>query len=167
MISYCSQKILIISLLVGMIVIIFNTQIDDMFGGSGPTANCTLCTSVGYNGHLTNWTLSHFLFFLILGIICPGNLNLIIFLGIAWEIVELYFEYLNKVIHNDFYCKNMPNSCHNRMTSSEFWNHYFGIKEHKFGLYWCSSGFNGQILDILSDTLGVILGAYISNNYLI
>jgi hypothetical protein len=166
----CLLKILCISIIIVIILIFFGTNIDTVIGGSTNTeynkANCLICNQVGINGQLSNWNVLHMLLFIIFGILCPNNYIYIIFIGIIWEFIELFFEYLNKVNHNSFYCKYMPNSCAEKISSDEFWNHYFGIKKYKNSLYWCSSGFIGQIIDIIFNTIGIYIGILIAkSNY--
>jgi hypothetical protein len=140
--------------------------IDDIFGGGGNSAKCMICTKISYNGHLTNWTISHFFFYMILAMLCPDNLLLIIGIGVMWEFIELYFEYSSKIDHDNFLCRNkLLNNCSQKMSSTDFWNHYLGFKEHKFSLFWCSSGLVGQLLDIAFDILGAFTGVFLVRNY--
>ena len=152
--------ILILYLLIlTIIVIIFLNEIDEYIGGFN---NCLICTKVHFNGYITNWTITHFIAFLVAGFISPRNLYLIIFAGVSWEIVELYLEYTSKQNHDNILCKTSIIKCKEKMEYHNFWNHYLGIKEHeKTQLIWCSGGLLGSIMDIIVNTIGVYTGVYI------
>ena len=153
--------ILILYLLsVAAVVIIFITEIDEYFGGFD---NCLICTKVHFNGYLTNWSISHFIAFLVAGFISPRNLYFIIFAGISWEIVELYFEYTSKRNHDNILCKKKIIKCKEKIINShDFWKHYFGIKKYQDIQYlWCSGGFLGAIIDIIVNTCGAYTGIYL------
>jgi hypothetical protein len=165
MLNRCQCKILLISLLLFSVLLTCMEYIDDLFGGGGSLGKCMVCTKVSYNGHLTNWTISHFVFFMILGMICPDSIGFIIAIGVFWEFVELFFEYLTKNGSGSILCKYVVDTCTHTMSNDDFWKHYLGFKEHSQSLYWCSSGFVGQILDIIFDVAGVYTGAYLAKNH--
>ena len=114
-----------------------------------------------FNGYLTNWTVSHFIAFLIAGYISPKSVYYIILVGILWEFIELFFEYNSKTNHQHFLCKKKIIECPKKISKRDFWNHYLGIKDYNFTLMWCSGGLIGALLDIFVDTLGVYTGIYI------
>ena len=159
-ISDYDTKILLLYLLsLGVFVTILLNVIDDYIGGFD---DCFICTKVHFNGYITNWTITHFIAFLVAGIISPRNLYYIIFAGICWEITELYFEYTSKLNHDNILCKKNILKCEKEMTSRDFWYHYFGITEHKNTQYvWSSGGFLGAIMDIIVNTFGVYTGVYL------
>jgi hypothetical protein len=149
--------VLIIYLFILPIVIIkYFLIIDKIFGG----LDCLICTKVHFNGYITNWSISHFIAFLIAGYISPKSLYYIILLGISWELVELFLEYNSKLNHDHFICKQHIIECKTKLTSREFWSHYLGINEST-NLWWCSGGLFGSLMDITLNTLGVFTGVYI------
>jgi hypothetical protein len=145
-----------------IIVIKYIDVIDFYFGGLD---DCLICTKVHFNGYLTNWSISHYITFLIAGYISPESVYIIILAGVLWEIVELILEYTSKTNHDSFLCSTrILKYCKIKMTNEEFWHHYFGIKEHKDTKFiWSSGGFLGALLDIIINTLGVYSGIYIHN----
>ena len=166
MFNRCTCKILLVSLLAFSVLLAFISHIDELFGGGGNSAECLVCTKVSYNGHLTNWTVSHFVFFMVLAMICPDNLYLIIGIGVFWEFIELYFEYVSKLRHDSILCEQkLIDTCTHKMSSEDFWKHYLGFKEHPYSLYWCSSGLVGQLLDITFDIAGAYTGVYLATNH--
>ena len=146
--------------IVALIVIFYEGPINKLFGGGDVNANCFICTKVNYNGYFTNWTLSHFVVFVIAAYFCPRNIYILIVLGIAWEIVELYLEYTSKFNHGSVLCKAVINCDTTDISKTHFWHHYFGIRNNKLSLFWCSGGFVGSLLDIVANILGVFTGRY-------
>lgn len=151
--------VLLYFITLSIVVIIFLNEIDMYIGGFD---DCLICTKLHFNGYITNWSITHFLAFLVAGFISPKNLYFIIFAGVSWEIVELYLEYTSKLNHDNILCKRNIIKCKEKMDSDEFWNHYLGIKEHKNTRYiWCSGGFIGSIMDIIVNTVGIYTGVYL------
>ena len=74
----CFLKSFTLLLIVAIIIIMYNNQINVLFGGGDINAKCMVCTEVHYNGYLTNWTVSHFVLFAIVGYMCPKNIYLFI-----------------------------------------------------------------------------------------
>lgn len=148
--------LLIYLFILPIFIIKYFLMIDKIFGG----LDCLICTKVRFNGYITNWSISHFIAFLIAGYISPKSLYYIILLGISWELVELFLEYNSKLNHDHFICKQHIIECNTKLTSQEFWSHYLGIKETK-NLWWCSGGLFGSLMDITLNTLGVFTGVYI------
>ena len=160
----CTCVLLLFLLFVAYMVLMHNSFINNIFGGSDKNANCLVCTNIHFNGYLTNWTVSHFLTFMIAGYICPKRVYLIILSGILWEIWELIMEYNSKTNHQNILCKLNVVECNKKMSSHDFWKHYIGFEEQPDqSLYWCSGGLLGAILDITADILGVYSGIYIAN----
>jgi hypothetical protein len=149
----CKKKMIVILLIVIIIIITSNKLIDKIFKMGDDT--CSYCISVGNNGQITGWTISHFVLFLILGIICPNNFTFILIAGISWEILECIMEYYNKVLINS----------DKKITSDEFWHYYYGKSHNPHGFYWSSCGGTGQVLDVIMDLLGYITGSYIASYY--
>jgi hypothetical protein len=144
----------------GFIIMIFivryQKSLNKIFGG---TKDCALC----YNwqgGSLSNWQGTHFLLFMIGGIICPDNFKTFLFMGILWEIIELTIEYQEKRNEKHTLCKHTNNCSNITMSKSEFWKAYFG-KTKSDSLYYCSQGFYGQLLDVTCNSLGYLLGIYL------
>ena len=58
------------------------------------------------------------------------------------------------------------NNCNNKqkiISPKQFWNVYIGKKElDNKALFFCSSGFYGQIIDIISNIIGVYIGSYLA-----
>lgn len=141
-----------------VVVIIFLYDINHLLGGF----DCKICTKVHFNGYITNWSISHFITFLVAGFISPRNFYLIVIAGVVWEFLELFFEYTSRRNHDSILCKIKILRCEEELNSQDFWNHYFGIKEHKHTQYtWSSGGMLGSIMDIIVNTLGVYTGIYL------
>lgn len=140
------------------VVITFMDKIHVMIGGF---TKCYICTKVHFNGYITNWSITHFIAFLVAGLISPKSVYYIIVAGIVWEVFELYLEYTSKRNHSSILCKNNIIDCTKQMSDTEFWNHYLGIKEHEYTQIWCSGGLLGSVFDIIINTLGVYSGIYL------
>lgn len=161
----CKKKMIVILLIVVILILTSNKFIDKIFRMGDDT--CSYCISVGNNGQITGWTISHFFLFLILGIICPNNFTFICVAGISWEILEFIMEYHNNVLNNSlskFITKFITNS-DKKITSDEFWHYYYGKSHNPHGFYWSSCGGTGQVLDVIMDLLGYITGSYIASYY--
>lgn len=152
--------ILIVYLLtLSVVVIIFLNKIDNYIGGFD---DCLICSKLHFNGYITNWSITHFIAFLVAGFISPRNLYFTIFAGVSWELVELYLEYTSKRNHDSILCKRNIIECKEEMDSHDFWNHYLGIKEHNHTQYvWCSGGLLGSVIDIIVNTTGIYTGVYL------
>ena len=161
----CKKKIIVILLVVVIIICTSNKLIDNIFRMGNDT--CSYCISVGNNGQITGWTISHFVLFFILGIICPNNFTFILIAGISWEILELIIEYHNKVLNNSLskLITKLTTISDKKITSDEFWHYYYGKSHNSSGFYWSSSGGTGQVLDVIMDLLGYITGSYIASYY--
>jgi hypothetical protein len=157
----CKKKMIVILIIVIILILTSNKLIDKIFKLGDDT--CSYCISVGNNGQITGWTISHFFLFLILGIICPNNFTFILIAGISWEILEFIAEYHNKVLNNSL-SKLITNS-DKKIKSDEFWHYYYG-KSNSSDFYWSSSGATGQVIDVIMDLLGYITGSYIALHYL-
>ena len=156
---------MIVYFLAGAVVVIFdNKDIGFAFGGGDKNAQCMLCTKVTFNGFFTNWTISHFLYFFIAAMIAPSYPYVLIALGVFWELVELFMEY-NCQTNATTPLRHIVSKCHKQMHPAEFWRHYFGKKDSKKSIYWCSGGFIGSLMDIMADTLGVVLGMWFMRRY--
>jgi len=155
------MKVIVFLGLVCIILITFIKQINQLFGGYD---NCSICTPLHFNGYLSNWTLSHYLVFLVVGYLAPKRIALIVFMGIAWEVMELYMEYISKTNHNHILVKLLHLDCDTKLEPKQFWNHYFGVRKYhpKKTLFWCSGGFIGSILDIIADIAGAYTGIYLT-----
>ncbi len=155
-----SLEVIFLLTLVSIILVIFIKPINYLFGGYD---DCFICRPLHFNGYLSNWTLSHFMVFVIVGFLVPKQIKLIILLGILWEIIELYMEYISKTNHQHPIVKLLRLNCDTKLTPDQFWNHYFGVREYhpKKTLFWCSGGFLGSILDIIADIAGAYTGIYL------
>ena len=148
------------------IVIRHPNIVDGIFTGNFVRSGDQLGGHIYFNGgQFGYWNLTHFLFFLSLGIICPNKLLWFQMFGILWEIMEFYFEYDKQVTQTPLICKYIR-SCKGtkKITSKEFFNKFFGRK--KGVLYFCSSGIYGQIIDVVANSSGYLLGSYFFNKYL-
>ena len=157
----CFLKSFTLLLIVAIIIIMYNNQINVLFGGGDINAKCMVCTEVHYNGYLTNWTVSHFVLFAIVGYMCPKNIYLFILLGILWEFFELYLEYTSHCNHNGMICRMI--ACKEPLSNDHFWKHYLGFENKHLSLFWCSGGLVGGIMDIIADIMGVYVGKYLSS----
>jgi len=144
--------------ILGLIVTIFIAEIDNIFGGID---DCLVCTKYHFNGYFTNWGISHYFAFLIAGYISPKNVYYIIFAGVLWEIIELYYEYISKLNHQHFLCKKKILDCTIKVSEDEFWQHYLGIKDCNITLPWPNGGLLGSVSDITVNILGIYTGIYI------
>ena len=115
-------------------------------------------------GQFSYWTVSHFVFFMFLGIICPNSLLFVVVLGIIWELTELYFEYDRQTIQSKFLCKYINNcNMHDIVPKSQFWKSYTGEIVSNNKLFYCSAGYVGQILDIVFNIIGYLFVTIIIN----
>ena len=151
-------------LFLGMVIVIliaFIKPINKLLGGYD---NCFICTPLHFNGYFSNWTITHYLAFLIVGYLAPKHIVLIIFLGIAWEVTEVYMEYISKTQHDHVLVKLLNLNCDTKLTPDQFWKHYFGVRKfhRKKTLFWCSGGFFGSVVDIIADIAGAYSGIYLS-----
>jgi hypothetical protein len=158
-----SIKVIIFLGIVTVILIAFIKPINNLLGGYD---NCAICTPLHFNGYLSNWTLSHYLVFLIVGYLAPKRIALIVILGILWEIMELYMEYISKTQHDHPLVKLLHLDCNTKLSEDQFWNHYFGVRQYhpKKTLFWCSGGFIGSVLDIVADISGAYTGIYLAKS---
>jgi hypothetical protein len=138
--------------------------ISKAFGGNGQHAKCTVCTKVAFNGYLTNWTVSHFVLYLILSYLRPQYSTFFILLGILWEIIELLLEYMSQFDHKNVMCKLLTKCKKTFRNKTQFWQHYFGIRDSGLDVYWCSGGLVGSMMDIVANTLGVIAGSTLATH---
>jgi hypothetical protein len=148
--------------IVGIVVFLYESQINKVFGGSLGKANCFLCKKINYNGYLTNWTVSHFAVFLIVGFLCPTQIYTFIGIGILWEFIELYLEYTSKFNKQSVLCDNIVECNSAKISKTDFWHHFLGIRDNKISIYWNSGGLVGSLLDIVADILGLVVGRYLS-----
>ena len=154
----CNIILCICLFTIAIIVINYMDIIDYYFGN----IDCLICRKVHFTGYLTNWTLSHFILFLIAGFICPESLYITILAGISWEFVELFLEYISKTNHDHILCNMNIIKCDTKIPKDEFWLHYLGIEEYSdTKMIWCSGGIIGSIMDIIADIIGVFTGIYI------
>jgi hypothetical protein len=158
----CKKKMIAILLIVVIIICTSNKLIDKIFGIAEDNT-CSFCISIGNNGQITGWTISHFLLFLVLGIMCPNNFTFILVAGISWEILEFMLEYNNKVLNN--FISQLTTNSDKKLSSDEFWHYYYGKSRNSSGFYWSSSGGTGQVIDVIMDLLGYITGSYIASYY--
>jgi len=158
------MKLILFLTLVTVILIAYIKQLNQLFGGYD---DCAICTPLHFNGYLSNWTLSHYIVFVIVGYLAPTYFKFIVFLGILWEVVELYFEYISKTNPTHLVVKLLHLDCKTQLTPNQFWNHYFGIRKfhHSKTLFWCSGGLVGSILDIMADIAGVYTGIFIARKF--
>lgn len=168
--SLCtSRNTIIAGILMMLSILMFSPEMNKILDG-----DCKHC-KVFNGGQLTNWSASHFVAYFLAGLVCPNQFKLIFTMGVIWEIIELYIEYDYKVKQTPIICKTIrgggigdseESTCDgDKITSKEFWDTYFGRKKTKH-LYYCSNGYLGQSLDIICNTSGYLLGAYIHNNFI-
>lgn len=159
-----SLKVIIFLTFVCVILIYFIKPINNFLGGYD---DCFICKPIHFNGYLSNWTLTHYILFVIVGYLCPKNIKLIVFLGILWEVIELYMEYISKTNPNHVLVKLLHLQTDTTLPPDQFWDHYFGIRKYHPNktLFWCSGGFLGSVLDIISDIAGAYTGIFIVKNF--
>jgi hypothetical protein len=158
----CNKMILLICSLCAIIIFIYIKELDDILGGENDEYGRKIRYIYFKGGQFSYWTITHFLFFMLLGFICPNSLLLIIIVGILWELIELYFEYDRQTIQSSFLCKYI-NNCDKKdlIYKSTFWKTYIGELSNKNRLFYCSAGYVGQILDIVFNIVGYLFGASI------
>ena len=160
----CYKKIIFWCLLCMFVILIFINEIDDIFGGENDANGRKIRYIYFKGGQFSFWTVSHILFFMFLGYICPKNILLICFIGIIWELLELYFEYDRQTLRTPFLCRYI-NNCHvgEKIPKSKFWDLYVGnTKGHTYRLFYCSAGLYGQISDICANIIGALVGSGLS-----
>ena len=161
----CYAKIVFFEILISLIIIIYHDLIDNIVSGHEISYKQKKQYIYFHGGQVSFWNLLHILFFSFLGYICPNSIRFIIFTGIIWEIVELYFEYDFQTVRSQLMC-DYVNNCNNKqkiISPKQFWNVYIGKKElDNKALFFCSSGFYGQIIDIISNIIGVYIGSYLA-----
>lgn len=158
----CNKIILLICSLCALVIFIYIKEIDDILGGDNDEFGRKIRYIYFKGGQFSYWTITHFAFFMLLGFICPDSLLFIIFLGILWELIELYFEYDRQTNQNTFLCKYI-NNCNKKdlIPKSKFWKIYTGNVVEPNRLFYCSAGYIGQILDIVFNIVGYLFGASI------
>ena len=166
----CNKIILLFCSICAIIIFIYIKELDDILGGENDEFGRKIRYIYFKGGQFSYWTITHFLFFMLLGFICPNSLLLIILLGIIWELIELYFEYDRQTIQTPFLCKYINNcKVNDTISKSEFWKIYIGESSNKNRLFYCSAGYVGQLLDIIFNITGYLFGASIhkifTNNY--
>jgi hypothetical protein len=159
-----SLKVILFLTLISTVLVIFIKPINHILGGYD---NCAICTPIHFNGYLSNWTLSHFVVFAFIGYLAPKRIKLIVCMGIIWELMELYMEYISKTNHNHVLVKLLHLQCDTKLREDQFWNHYFGVRKYHptKTLFWCSGGFIGSVLDIIVDIAGVYTGIFLNYNF--
>jgi len=158
----CKLPFIFLSI-VGVIILFFEPTINLWFGGSLEKAKCFVCKKVNYNGYLTNWTISHFVVFLIVGYLCPSHIYFFIGIGILWELIEFYLEYTSKFNKHSFLCNGVVQCSEKKISKTQFWHHFLGIKNNNINIYWNSGGLVGSLLDIVADVLGLLTGSYLNH----
>ena len=113
------------------------------------------------------WTLTHFLCWACVGLVCPNAFYQVLTIGLIWEVSELIFEYDKQVVQSRLLCKYI-NRCskQSKISKELFWKNYFGLRKKRCELFYCSGGFYGQLVDILANSLGFMTGAYLHIKYL-
>jgi hypothetical protein len=158
----CNKMILLFCSLCAIIIFIYIKELDDILGGENDEYGRKIRYIYFKGGQFSYWTITHFLFFMLLGFICPNSLLLIIIVGILWELIELYIEYDRQTTQSAFLCKYI-NNCDKKylISKSKFWKTYTGELGNKNRLFYCSAGYVGQILDIVFNIVGYLFGASI------
>ena len=158
--SQGSSLILLCCLICVIIIIVYIEKIDNLLGGENDEYGRKVRYIYFKGGQISYWSFTHFLFFMLLGFICPGYLYLIIVLGVIWELMELFFEYNRQTEQSEILCKYV-NKCKNikKISKSKFWDIYLGRENKPTRLFYCSAGYLGQLLDILFNIVGYIFGA--------
>lgn len=161
----CYAKIVFFDILISLIIIIYRDLIENIVSGHEIPNKQKNQYIYFHGGQVSFWNFLHILFFIFLGYICPNSRGFIIFTGIIWEIVELYFEYDYQTLRSQLIC-NYVNDCttkQKRINSKEFWNVYIGNNGlDSKSLIYCSSGFYGQFIDIVCNIIGVYIGSYLA-----
>jgi hypothetical protein len=156
----CNSTILTCCLICMIIIFIYIKQIDDYLGGKDDEFGRKERYIYFKGGQFSYWTISHFLFFMFLGFICPKNLILVILLGLLWELMELYFEYDRQTKQTPFFCKYINNcKISPKISKNKFWKLYTGRNSTPNKLFYCSAGYIGQILDVVFNILGYLFGS--------
>lgn len=165
------KKCQIVSLIIFLITfyaILFHSDIINMAVGGRDDKTSKYNIGLYFNGGLIClWNLTHFLLFAFIGFICPNKFWFAAIIGIIWEFMEFYFEYDRNLIRSNLMCKYV-NDCNVQpsvKTSAEFFKVYLGKSKKYKTLYYCSQGIYGQLIDIMFNSAGYMLGSYIFNKY--
>ena len=78
----CNKMILLICSLCAIIIFIYIKELDDILGGENDEYGRKIRYIYFKGGQFSYWTITHFLFFMLLGFICPNSLLFIVILGI-------------------------------------------------------------------------------------
>lgn len=155
----CRNIIITLCIICAIVVLLYSDNIDLIIGANTrDTSKPQIKIGTAIIGM---WTFTHFIFFFILGIICPNNILLIILLGVLWELLEFYLEYDNQILGSEALCKYV-NRCgmSKKINSKRFFRLYSGLSNDKYrSLYYCSGGLMGQLSDIISNIIGYLLGS--------
>jgi hypothetical protein len=96
---------------------------------------------------IDGWSISHVIFFLILGILFPGNYLQFFAVGVLWEIIETILgQHETKLSGTRLQLIGDQDES--------------GVSTGKDNAYWY-----GKESDILADVLGYTIGSYISEKY--
>lgn len=87
---------------------------------------------------IDGWSMTHFVLFLFLGYLFPGNFLFVLILGSLWELLEYWVGKNNKKIMNGVIC-NLQ-----KLNQEEWWY--------------------AKISDLFINLLGYVIGAYIATN---
>jgi hypothetical protein len=87
---------------------------------------------------IDGWSMTHFVLFLFLGYLFPGNFLFVLILGACWEFVEYLVGKNNKKIMNGIPCN------------------LFKLKQDQ---WWY-----GKVSDLFINLLGYLVGEYIARN---
>jgi hypothetical protein len=90
------------------------------------------------NISISGWTISHLIFYLILGLIFPECIFIIIIIGVLWEFIENLLGYYNNNI-------NLQHKI-TRKSNKIYYNNWW----------------SGSFKDIIVNIMGVYIGFYIS-----
>jgi hypothetical protein len=141
-----------------LIILKYVNQIDKFIGADVRDTSHNNNKIYFKGGVISTWTLTHFLLFLFLGVICPNNIVLIIILGVLWEMLEFYLEYDRQTVCSKLLCKYV-NKCYDKIPKHKFMNNYLGkSNDINVNLYYCSGGYLGQIFDIVANISGYLIG---------
>lgn len=91
------EKIAILLLVVGILLILYNKLIKPMIGGDPLQTKililpneikCAFGERDCENGDLNGWSVAHFLMYFLIGIVVPGEYGLVILFSIIFELIE-------------------------------------------------------------------------------
>lgn len=140
----CCKEMIIISIVIAILIGIYHKILVNKYNKNMiyfDILNKKINIPV-ININISGWTLSHLIFYFILGLIFPKCIYIIIIIGIFWEFIENLLGYYNKNIE-------LQRTITRNYSNIEYNN------------WW-----SGSFKDIIVNIIGVSFGFFINYNFL-